>query len=84
MTCIMIDPRTTDTIVKNVNLCPILTQAKINNGKFKTKYMIEVDSVNGKYRSLTVLINCAKPVIPDEYMCPGVQKKFNATATAIE
>ena len=25
-----------------------------------------------------------EPVIPDEYMCPGVQKKFNATATAIE
>jgi hypothetical protein len=80
----MIEPRTTATMVKKVNLCPILNQANINRGKFKRKYIIDVDNVNGRYLSLTVLINCAKPVIPDEYICPGVQKKFRATATAIE
>lgn len=80
----MSDPKATAIIVKNVNLCPILNQAKINNGKFKAKYKTEVDIVKGKNLSLMVLINWAKPVIPDEYMCPGVQKKFKAIATASE
>ena len=71
-------------IVKNVNLCPIFIQASKSRGKFNTKYRAEVDRVTGKNRSLMVLINWAKPVIPEEYMCPGVQKKFRATATASE
>ncbi|KGG54187.1 hypothetical protein LACWKB10_1108 [Lactobacillus sp. wkB10] len=83
-TRIIIDPRMTVMTVKKVNLCPIFTQASKSKGKFNTKYKAEVDKVIGKYRSLIVLINWAKPVIPEEYMCPGVQKKFRATATASE
>ena len=47
------DPSKTAIIVKIVKRCPILHHPKIKSGMFKTKYITDVDKVNGMNRSDT-------------------------------
>ncbi|KRK11389.1 hypothetical protein FD11_GL000130 [Ligilactobacillus pobuzihii E100301 = KCTC 13174] len=82
MTLIIILEKITARKVKILKRWPICFQATPNKGKFKANNQKAVVKESELFL-LIVASNCAKPVIPEEYICPGVQKKFIATETII-